>query len=62
MGRWQLGTPFYALIMSSLNTNLGWGFWTTACIANLIGSLFFYKIDGWIFKKKNVVKDKEMQT
>ena len=51
MFRWQLSTPILAIIpfiLTRYNIN---NFWVTALIANLIGSLIFFKIDEVIFDK-----------
>jgi len=52
MLRWQLSTPILAIIpfiLTRYNIN---NFWVTALIANLIGSLIFFKIDEVIFAKE----------
>lgn len=52
MFRWQLSTPILAIIpfiLTRYNIN---NFWVTALIANLIGSLIFFKIDEVIFTKE----------
>ena len=50
--RWQLSTPILAVIpFILLKYNID-NFWITAFIANLIGSLIFFKVDEYIFSKK----------
>lgn len=52
MLRWQLSTPILAAIpyiLSAYNIN---NFIVTAIIANLIGSLIFFKVDELIFSKE----------
>lgn len=52
MFRWQLSTPILAIIpflLSDMGVN---NFWVTAFIANLIGSLIFFKVDEYIFSKQ----------
>ena len=47
--RWQLSTPLLAIILivlSAFNT------WIATIIANLIGGLIFFWVDGFIFKSK----------
>ncbi len=52
MFRWQLSTPILAVIpFILLKYNID-NFWITAFIANLIGSLIFFKVDEYIFSKK----------
>jgi len=52
MFRWQLSTPILAVIpFILLKYNIN-NFWLTAFIANLIGSLIFFKVDEYIFSKK----------
>lgn len=52
MFRWQLSTPILAIIPFFL-TEIGVSnFWVTAFIANLIGSLIFFKVDEYIFSKE----------
>lgn len=52
MLRWQLSSPILFLCVYFMNVWLG--ALLTTIIANLIGSLIFFWIDGWIFKKKTV--------
>jgi len=49
--RWQLSTPIIAFIPWLLLQYGISNFWITAIIANLIGSLIFYKVDKLIFKQ-----------
>ena len=50
--RWQMSTPILAVIpFILLKYNID-NFWITAFIANLIGSLIFFKVDEYIFSKK----------
>jgi hypothetical protein len=52
MFRWQMSTPILAIIpflLSKLDIS---NFWITAFIANLIGSLMFFKVDEYIFSKE----------
>jgi len=51
MIRWQLSTPILALIPYFLLKIDITNFWISAFIANLIGSLVFFKIDEYIFSK-----------
>ena len=51
MIRWQLSTPILALIPYFLLKLDISDFWISAFIANLIGSLIFFKIDEYIFSK-----------
>lgn len=50
--RWQLSTPILALVPFILLKYDIDDFWITAFIANLIGSLIFFKVDEYIFSKK----------
>ena len=52
MFRWQLSTPILAIIPFILKSYDINNFWVTALIANLIGSLIFFKIDEVIFSKE----------
>jgi hypothetical protein len=52
MFRWQLSTPILAIIPFMLTRYGINNFWVTALIANLIGSLIFFKIDEVIFSKE----------
>tara|TARA_R100000544_G_C2224031_1_gene59435 strand:+ start:1538 stop:1792 length:255 start_codon:yes stop_codon:yes gene_type:complete len=52
MFRWQLSTPILAIIPFILTRYGIDNFWVTALIANLIGSLIFFKIDEVIFSKE----------
>jgi membrane protein YqaA with SNARE-associated domain len=51
MIRWQLSTPILALIPYFLLKIDITNFWISAFVANLIGSLIFFKIDEYIFSK-----------
>ena len=51
MIRWQLSTPILALIPYFLLKIDISNFWISAFIANLVGSLIFFKIDEYIFSK-----------
>lgn len=48
--RWELSTPVLAVIMSMFSNQ--YGFIMSAILANFIGALLFYHVDGWIFKRK----------
>ena len=52
MLRWQLSTPILAVIPFILAKYEITNFIITACIANLIGSLIFFKVDEIIFSKE----------
>ena len=52
MFRWQLSTPILAIIPFLLLEFGISNFWVTAFIANLIGSLIFFKVDEYIFSKE----------
>tara|TARA_R100000988_G_C3993508_1_gene164262 strand:- start:249 stop:497 length:249 start_codon:yes stop_codon:yes gene_type:complete len=52
MSRWQLSTPILAIIPIILMKYGITNFWLTAFIANLIGSLIFFKVDEFIFAKE----------
>ena len=52
MLRWQLSTPILAIIPIVLLYYGISNFWLTAFIANLIGSLIFFKVDEVIFAKE----------
>ena len=52
MFRWQLSTPILAIIPFILYEIGVSNFWVTAFIANLIGSLIFFKVDEYIFSKE----------
>ena len=52
MLRWQLSTPILAIIPIVLLYYGISNFWLTAFIANLIGSLIFFKVDEVIFSKE----------
>ena len=52
MFRWQLSTPVLACIPIILSLYGITNFWLSAFIANLIGSLMFFKVDEIIFSKK----------
>lgn len=52
MFRWQLSTPILAIIPLFLYEIGISNFWVTAFIANLIGSLIFFKVDEYIFSKE----------
>lgn len=47
--RWQLSTPILALCVSSL---VSYGTTIATIIANIVGGLIFFWVDGWIFKNK----------
>ena len=52
MFRWQISTQILAIIPFILKSYDINNFWVTALIANLIGSLIFFKIDEVIFSKE----------
>jgi hypothetical protein len=52
MFRWQLSTPILALVPILLELVGICNYWSIAVIANVIGSLIFFKIDEKIFKPK----------
>jgi len=52
MFRWQLSTPILAVIPYILGRYGISNFIVTAFIANLIGSLIFFKVDEFIFSKQ----------
>ena len=52
MVRWQLSTPILAIIPFILNLYEISNFFLNAFIANLIGSLIFFKVDEIIFSKE----------
>ena len=52
MFRWQMSTPILAVIPFILSRFNISNFWITAIIANLIGSLTFFKVDEYIFSKE----------
>jgi len=52
MFRWQMSTPILAVIPFILSRFNISNFWITAIIANLIGSLIFFKVDEYIFSKE----------
>jgi len=52
MFRWQLSTPILAIIPILLLEYGITNFWLTAFIANLIGSLIFFKVDELIFSNE----------
>ena len=52
MFRWQMSTPILAIIPFILSKFNITNFWITAFIANLIGSLIFFKVDEYIFSKE----------
>ncbi len=47
--RWQLSTPILAVVLIWLSTL---DKWVATTIANLIGGLIFFWVDGFIFKSK----------
>ena len=49
MFRWQMSTPVLAMVPFLLSKYGIVNFWITAFIANLIGSLMFFKVDEIIF-------------
>jgi len=51
MIRWQLSTPILAIVPIALTMYYTNNFWIDAAIANVIGSLIFFWVDKWIFKK-----------
>lgn len=53
--KWQLGTPVVATGLFILNHKLSLDYFTSTIIVNIIGAIIFYKIDEWIFSKKNKV-------
>ena len=55
--RWQLSTPILAIVPITINyiyptSNIITNEWIIAGIANLIGSLIFFKLDEKIFTNK----------
>ena len=52
MFRWQMSTPILAVIPFILSRFNISNFWITAIIANLIGSLIFFRVDEYIFSKE----------
>jgi hypothetical protein len=52
MVRWQLSTPILAVIPFILYQYNITNFWLSAFVANLIGSLLFFKVDEIIFSKE----------
>lgn len=46
--RWQLSTPILYVCIALIP----FGNLATTILANLIGGLIFYKVDQWIFKRK----------
>jgi len=48
--RWQLSTPLIALVTRYyFRSDESWRSWKAAIVANLIGGLFFFWVDRWIF-------------
>lgn len=50
--RWQMSAPILAIIPFFLSELGISNFWITVIIANLIGSLIFFKVDEYIFSKE----------
>lgn len=54
MFRWQLSTPILGFVTYLMTTNnSGGNSFSSAFVANLIGSLIFFWVDILIFSKKN---------
>ena len=56
--RWQLSTPILAPIVAMFTGGSIVGTpesWLGACVANLIGGCIFFWVDGWIFKKTDIL-------
>lgn len=47
-----MSTPILAIVPFVLSKHNISNFWVTAIIANLIGSLIFFKVDEYIFSKE----------
>lgn len=53
MLRWQGSTPVLAIVIWLLSLYGITNSWTTAFIANIVGSLIFYSVDKYIFKSSH---------
>lgn len=55
--RWQLSTP----ILAPLTGGLSWESFKNATVANLVGSCIFFFVDKWIFKRRDIVENKNQR-
>lgn len=57
MVRWQMSTPILAICVYLMTGSAGTNSLKSTIIANLIGSVIFFKVDKFIFNHKNKSKN-----